>query len=516
MGLYDVLDQIIDLLQQRQRLTYRLLQREFALDDETLKDLKDELVKGQRLAADENGEVLVWTGEPAVPKPDTRHETEEDRHFRALLPAVILLLERDTRVTYRTLQYVFGLDDALLEEIREELTLRRLAIDEQGKVLVWISEIQPVTVPVVDIASQTTTVATASPVPEPLKPSDEPIAPVEAITTDIPQDESILPSEPVRSAPEAERRQLTVMFCDLADSTKLSQHLDPEDLREVIRAYQQTSAEVIQRFDGYIAQHLGDGLLVYFGWPRAHEDDAQRSLYAGLGIVEEITTTLNPRLETEKGVQLTIRLGVHTGPVVVGEMGGSGRYENLATGETVNIAARLEGLAQPNTVVISSTTARLVEGVFDLTDVGAHALKGVTELMQSFRVLGPTEARRDTDESMPDGGMFLVGRDEEAGLLLRRWEQSKEGLGQVVLISGEAGIGKSSLTATMRTRVAEEGAARITFRCSPYHTNSALYPVITYLEQMLGFDRDDTPGTKFDKLEQALRTTDLSPEESVP
>jgi class 3 adenylate cyclase/predicted ATPase len=306
------------------------------------------------------------------------------------------------------------------------------------------------------------------------------------------------------------------MFCDLADSMKLFQQLDPEDLREVIRAYQQTSAEVIQRFDGYIAQHLGDGLLIYFGWPRAHEDDAQRALHGGLGIVEAITMSLNPRLKQEKGMQLTVRLGIHTGPVVVGEMGGSGRQENLATGETVNIAARLEGLAQPNTVVVSSVTERLVRGAFAFEDLGPQVLKGVADPIEIFRVLSPTEVHRDEDESLPDGGVFLIGRNEEVGLLLRRWEQAKEGLGQVVLINGEPGIGKSSLVATMRHHVAQERYTRITFRCSPYHTNSALNPVVTHLEQMLGFERDETSGAKLDKLEQALRTKGLPLEESVP
>jgi class 3 adenylate cyclase len=284
---------------------------------------------------------------------------------------------------------------------------------------------------VVDVPIQTTALPALSPITETRVPSNGPTAPPDAISTDVPQDESIIPSEPTRTAHEAERRQLTVMFCDLADSTKLSQQLDPEDLREVIRAYQHTSAEVIQRFDGYIAQHLGDGLLIYFGWPRAHEDDAQRALHAGLGIVKAITTTLNPRLKQEKGVQLTVRLGVHTGPVVVGQMGSDGRQENLATGETVNIAARLEGLAQPNTVVVSSVTERLVRGAFALDDLGPHELKGVTEPMAVFQVIGPTEMYRDADESLPDGGVFLVGRDEEVGLLLRRWEQAKEGLGRV-------------------------------------------------------------------------------------
>jgi class 3 adenylate cyclase len=307
--------------------------------------------------------------------------------FHVVLPAVIGLLWHEGRVTYRTLTYIFGLDEALLEEIREELTLRRLAVDEQGKVLVWTGAGQPAASPTVAMPRQpartdATTVRSAAVPPLPprvtasLPPSHGPtvITPHEAPTT--PESgrtaavdgsaagagHEVLSDAPpsARVAPEAERRQLTVMFCDLADSTRLSQQLDAEDLREVVRAYQATAAEVIQQYTGHIAQYLGDGLLVYFGWPVAHEDDALRGVHAGLGIVAAITTTLNPRLEREKGVQLAVRIGLHTGPVVVGEMGGGGRHEHLATGDTVNIAARLEGLAAPNTVVISSVTARLV------------------------------------------------------------------------------------------------------------------------------------------------------------
>jgi len=198
-----------------------------------------------------------------------------------------------------------------------------------------------------------------------------------------------------RTAPEAERRQLTVMFCDLADSTRLSQQLDAEDLREVVRAYQATAAAVMHQYAGHIAQYLGDGVLVYFGWPAAHEDDALRGVHAGLGLVAALTATLNPRLERDKGVQLTVRIGLHTGPVVGGEMGGGGRHEHLATGDTVNIAARLESLAAPNTVVLSGVTARLVRQAVALDDLGRHALKGVTEPMPVFRVRGPLEAHAD-------------------------------------------------------------------------------------------------------------------------
>jgi predicted ATPase/class 3 adenylate cyclase len=531
MTFQDVLAQAIDWLQRDKRVTYRALKRQFDLDDEYLEDLKDEIIEAKEVAKDEKGKVLVWTGAPASSELDTRHRAAPEIRFHALLRAVIALLQRERRVTYRELKHVFGLDDTLLNDLQEELFLKRLAIDEDSKVLVWIGETSSSVQPLASGTNQQDTGAAAaalplvSPAPQPHitamdTPTNGPSASPEGIPTEASSDGHsdghFVAPQPIRRTPEAERRQLTVMFCDLADSTKLSQQLDPEDLREVIRAYQQTSAEVIQHFDGYVAQHLGDGLLIYFGWPRAHEDDAQRALHSGLGIVEAITTALNPRLEQEKGVQLTIRLGVHTGPVVVGQMGSDGRQENLATGETVNIAARLEGLAAPNTTVISDVTARLVEGGFALADMGTQVLKGVTEPIQVFQVLSPIERHEDDEASRPYDGMFLVGRDEEVGLLLRRWEQSKDGLGQVVFISGEAGIGKSSLTATMRTRVAQEGATRITFRCSPYHTNSALYPVNTHLEQMLGFERGDSPDAKLDKLEQALKSTNLPLEESVP
>jgi class 3 adenylate cyclase/predicted ATPase len=505
MDFYDVVARTVQILQQQGRVTYGGLKLQFKLDDETLEALKDELRFSQPVV-DENGQGLVWTGDPPSLAPDAPRGTETEIRFHALLPVVTMLLQREGRFTYRTLKWAFGIDDALLGAIRKELRFKRLAIDEDGEGLAWIGEGQPVRHPLPVPVSAPATSEAATAMPFELAPS--------AIATDAPHSASATPPGPIRNSPEAERRQLTVMFCDLADSTKLSQQLDPEDLREVIRAYQDTAAEVIQQYEGHIAQYLGDGLLMYFGWPVAHEDDAQRAGHAGLGIVEAIKTGLNPRLQQEKGVQLSVRLGIHTGPVVVGEMGGGGRHENLATGETVNIAARLEGLAQPNTLVISAVTERLVRGSFALEHLGPQMLKGVAEPMDVFRVLGPMEVHEDEIGAV--GVPFLVGRDEEAGLLLRRWEQSKAGLGQVVLISGEAGIGKSSLVSVVRTHVAQQGYTRITFRCSPYHTNSALYPVITHLEQRLGFDRADIPDVKFYRLEQVLRTTHLSLEESVP
>jgi class 3 adenylate cyclase/predicted ATPase len=306
------------------------------------------------------------------------------------------------------------------------------------------------------------------------------------------------------------------MFCDLVDSTDLSGTLDPEDLREVVRAYQETAAEVIQRYEGYIAQYLGDGLLIYFGFPVAHEDDAQRAVYAGLGIPESMTA-LNTRLESDYGVQLAVRIGIHTGPVVVGEMGGGSRHENLALGETPNIAARLEGLARANTAVISPVTAQLVQRTFVLEELGPHALKGLAEPMRLYTVVRPREVGHDDPDTMMSRGFeTLVGRDEEIGLLLRRWEQSKESLGQVVLLSGEAGIGKSSLVEGLRAHVRQAGGTHIAYRCSPYHTNSAFYPIIEHVQRALGWQPGDTVDTQLAKLEQVLAGTSLPLEEAVP
>ncbi|HSX82903.1 MAG TPA: adenylate/guanylate cyclase domain-containing protein, partial [Candidatus Saccharimonadia bacterium] len=315
--------------------------------------------------------------------------------------------------------------------------------------------------------------------------------------------------------PDAERRQLTVMFCDLVGSTQLSGQLDPEDLRAVVRAYQDAAAEVIQSYEGHIAQYLGDGLLVYFGYPTAHEDDARRAVHTGLGIVQTIAT-LNTPLAAQYDVQLAVRLGIHTGPVVVGVMGGGGRHEHLALGETPNIAARLEGLAPVNTVVISAVTARLVQGTFALEDLGTHALHGVAEPMTISRVRGLLATPSRDEEFFTTAVPVLVGREEESGLLRRRWAQSTAGLGQVVFVSGEAGIGKSALVGGLRAQVRAEGMPRIAFRCSPYHTTSALYPMITHIERLLQFEPDDPPATRLAKLEAGLRPYPLPLAEVVP
>ena len=478
----DILEQVVTLLQRQGRASYRALKMRFQeLDDHYLDVLREEILYVHPVIDDE-GRGLVWTDARAASEQTDRPWGESEGRFQAVLHAVMLVLQRDRRVAYRSLQHLFSIDDTLLAEIREELAFRRLACDEDGKGLTWLGDPPPSLQP----GETTAAISPASSTPLPL-----------------------------RSAPEAERRQLTVMFCDLVGSTDLSTHLDPEDLRAVVRAYQETAAQVIERYEGHVAQYLGDGLLIYFGYPVAHEDDAQRAVHTGLGVIEAMET-LNTRLEADYGVKLAIRIGIHTGPVVVGEMGGGERHENLALGETPNIAARLESIAPSNAVVISPVTAQLAQPSFVLTDLGPHELKGVAEPMQVFRVECPSGADRDVTENLPDGGVFLVGREEEIGLLLRRWEQTKEGLGQVVFLSGEAGIGKSSLVGSLRTHVRQAGCTRIAFRCSPYHRHSALHPIIEHLQRALGWRQSDAPETKLSKLEQGLQGSSLAMAEAVP
>jgi len=322
------------------------------------------------------------------------------------------------------------------------------------------------------------------------------------------------PQAAFRAPAEAERRQLTVMFCDLVGSTALSGTLDPEDMREILRAYQEACAEVIHSIEGHIAQYLGDGLLVYFGYPRAHEDDAQRALRAALGIVDAMER-LNTRLRRERDGRLAVRVGIHTGLVVVGEIGSGTRHEHLALGETPNLAARLQALAEPDTVVISAATHRLIERWFNCRDLGLHTVKGVAMPLQVYRVLNEREAVPRGFEAASTGLTALVGRGQEVGLLLERWEQVKDGFGQVALLSGEAGIGKSRLLRELRERVANEPHVRWECRCSPYHQESALHPLIELFQRALEFARDDQPEDKLRKIEDGLRRYGLREPDAV-
>jgi class 3 adenylate cyclase len=299
-----------------------------------------------------------------------------------------------------------------------------------------------------------------------------------------------------RAAPapaEAERRQLTVMFCDLVGSTALSTRHDPEDLRELIGGYHRAVADTVSRFDGFVAKYMGDGVLIYFGYPQAHEDDAERAVRAGLAVIEAVG-----KLPARQ--DLRVRLGIATGLAVVGDLIGEGAaQERGVVGETPNLAARLQALAMPNTLVIAEATRRQVGGLFDLADLGPQALAGFAEPQPAWRVLGES-GMLSRFEALRSGETPLVGRDEEIELLTRRWQQAKSGDGRVVLISGEPGIGKSRLTAALSEHIGTEPHTRLRYFCSSHHQDSAFYPVIVQLERAAGFARDDGPETKLDKL----------------
>jgi class 3 adenylate cyclase len=301
-------------------------------------------------------------------------------------------------------------------------------------------------------------------------------------------------SPPAENAPrarpaEAERRQLTVLFCDLVGSTELSARLDPEDMGQVIRAYQGCCAEVVKRWDGHVAKFMGDGVLVYFGYPHAHEDDAERAVRAGLELADAVGRLAVPSDET-----LASRVGIATGLAMVGDLLGEGAADQDAVvGETPNLAARLQVLAEPGNVVISQSTRRLVGGLFELHDLGPQRLKGFAEPLAAWRVEGEGRAEGRFEALRGERLTPLVGREHELGLLLERWAWAADGDGQVVLLSGEPGIGKSRLVQALRERLAGERYTPLSHYCSPYHTASALYPVVGLLERAAGFSRDDLP-----------------------
>jgi class 3 adenylate cyclase/predicted ATPase len=415
--------------------------------------------------------------------------------FEDLLDQAIDMLRRRGRVTYRALKLQFHLDDEYLDVLKDELIDgQQLAVDEDGRVLVWTGP--PATPP----AGSVSQVATPDNHPDQAPPVE-----------DVPA----TAAGQISHFPDAERRQLTVLFCDLVDSTVLASQLDPEELREVVRAYQDTCAKVIASFEGHIAQYLGDGLLVYFGYPQAHEDDAERAVRSGLGMVEAMQQ-LNTRLERERGVHLAVRLGIHTGLVVVGEVGGGPRQEQLALGETPNVAARLQGIASPNTLVISATTYDLIQGYFVCQDHGPQALKGVATPIRVYRVLRESRAQGRMDIAAMRGLTPLVGRESEITFLRERWEHVKEGQGHVVLLSGEAGIGKSRLVHVLREHIASTPNVRWEWRSSPYHQYTALYPISDFFQRTLSWQPEDTPDEKLAKLEQALCSYRLALEEAVP
>jgi class 3 adenylate cyclase/predicted ATPase len=308
--------------------------------------------------------------------------------------------------------------------------------------------------------------------------------------------------------PGAERRQVTVMFVDLVGSTALSARLDPEEMRKVLRAYQDTVAGEISRYEGHVAKFMGGGVLAYFGWPIAHEDDAERAARAGLAVTQSVAA-----LQSPDGQTLAARIGIATGLVVIGDLVGSGEaLERDVIGETPNLAARLQALAEPAQVVIAESTYRLLGRLFDVEDLGQRRLAGFGEPLRVLRVLGQSAAE-DRFEALHGTGLVpLVGREQELALLLDRWERVGDGEGQVVLLSGEPGIGKSRLVRALRERLARETYTPLSHFCSPFHQTSPLYPVIDLLERGAGFARDDSPLEKLDKLEAltAAATRDVA------
>jgi class 3 adenylate cyclase/DNA polymerase III delta prime subunit len=297
--------------------------------------------------------------------------------------------------------------------------------------------------------------------------------------------------EPVASAPSVERRQLTVMFCDLVGSTALSLRRDPEDLRDLMDAYHHAVAEVVESFDGFVARYMGDGILIYFGYPRAQDDDAERAARCALAVLEAVWGL-------KLAEKLHVRIGIATGMVVAG----GAAPEHDVVGETPNLAARLQSLAVPNTVLIDENTRRLAGGLFEYRDLGAVEARGFSGTVSAWQVLRPSSVASRFEALRASSPTPLVGRGEELGFLLRRWERSKKGEGQVVLLSGEPGIGKSRMAAALAERLHEEPHHHLRYFCAPHHQGTALYPVITHLEHAAGFARGDPPAAKLEKLRQ--------------
>jgi class 3 adenylate cyclase len=309
------------------------------------------------------------------------------------------------------------------------------------------------------------------------------------------------PEPAAQRAAEAERRQLTIMFVDLVGSTELSRQLDPEAMREIIHAYQNVVAGGIARFEGHVAKFMGDGVLAYFGWPRAHEDEAERAVRAGLAITAAVAG-----LGTPVDRPLTVRIGIATGLVVVGDLIGEGpAQEEAVIGETPNLAARLQEAAGPGGVIVADSTRRLLGEVFELGKPGAMRLKGFADPVWGFPVLGERPAQSRFEAHQPRGLLPMVGRDQELALLLERWRQAAAGEGQAVLLVGEAGIGKSRLVRATLDVLAGHGHVTLRYQCSPHHTSSPLWPVVQQLGLAAGLAPGDPEPDKLDKLEALLR-----------
>jgi class 3 adenylate cyclase/pimeloyl-ACP methyl ester carboxylesterase len=311
---------------------------------------------------------------------------------------------------------------------------------------------------------------------------------------------------------QAERRQLTVLFCDLVGSTTLAARLDPEDMGQVIRTYHGICTQVVERWGGQVAKYMGDGVLAYFGWPQAHEDEAERAVRAGLALTEAVGKVVAPA-----GKPLAARVGIATGLVMVGELIGQGQsQEQTVVGETPNLAARLQALAVPGSVVISQATRRLVGELFELVDLGPRRLKGFAEPLSVWRVEGEGRAEGRFEALHGEHLTPLIGREHELGMLLQRWDWARDGDGQAVLLSGEPGIGKSRMLRALRERLGDEPHTPISHYCSPHHTASAFYPVIDLLERLARLDRSASPEVQLARLEAVLAGAGQRLDEVMP
>jgi len=381
-------------------------------------------------------------------------------------------LEHQGRVSLRALRREFDLDDAALDELVEELVGVQRAAVRDGAMLVSTTTARSEGATVYPSTDPTTVAVTRSPEPA-----------------------------------DTERRQLTVLFCDLVGSTELSTRLDAEDFGEAIRAYHEAATQVVTRFGGHVAQHLGDGLLVYFGYPQAQEDSAEQAVRAALGIGAAVDAL---------GRGLSVRIGLHSGLCVVSDVGSGGREETLALGETPNVAARVQGVAAPNTIWITSATQRLVAGLFIVESQGAHSLKDIREPVALYRVLQPSGVRSRLDAARAHGFTPFVGREDELRLLGTRWEQARAGTGQVVLITGEAGIGKSRLVQMLREQLANEPHTWLECGASPHHQNTPFYAVVDLLQQLLAWRGDEPVEERIARLEQGLTLAGVPLTEAVP
>jgi class 3 adenylate cyclase len=385
------------------------------------------------------------------------------------------------RVSLRALKREFDLDEAGLQELVEELVDVQQVAAREGKVLTWVGS-APAEISATGPEAHSAAVAPPPPRTVPT-------------TTPSPASDCALP--------EGERRHLTVMFCDLVGSTPLGQRFDAEELHEVVRAFQESCAKAVDRFEGHIATYMGDGMLVYFGYPQAHEDDPERAIRAGLGILEAMEG-LNARLERDHGTRISTRIGIHSGPVVVGGIGGAEQNEKQILGHTMNLAARLEGIAETDSVAISADTLRLVAGLFITKDLGARELKGVAEAVPVHRVLRRTGVRSRL--ALAAGRLTtFVGREAELATLVDRWERAQEGEGQNVLVLGEAGVGKSRLAYQFRERLAAVPHTWLECGATPYTEGTPFHPAIALVSQGLGLAPDDTDAEKIGKLERGLR-----------